>query len=347
MRVLEINTEKSWRGGERQTIYNIRGFLQEGLDVELMCRAKFPLSIQASNLHIPIHQVDGPSSAISFLIVNGKNYDVIHAQTAKAQFYAVLTKIFHRRPIVYSRRVDFLQSGFLTKMKYNLTDQTVAISKAIKNIVNAFGVQDVIVISDAVEYINPDAERAKKFIQENEFSGKKIIATTAAFVQHKDPLTMVRAIHELSKSRNDFVFLHFGSGILESDVRNEIEKLGISKYYKVMGFIENVEDMFSVFDVFTMSSEEEGLGSSVLDAFIYKVPVATTNAGGLKEIGDGRALVSAIKNPKELALNINRLLNDAQLRNDLKEKAYHYAGEQHSIEKIAKEYKVVFEKVAK
>jgi len=31
-----------------------------------------------------------------------------------------------------------------------------------------------------------------------------------------------------------------------------------------------------------MTSKEEGLGSSVLDSFVNKVPVVATNAGGLK-----------------------------------------------------------------
>lgn len=347
MKVLEINTEKSWRGGERQTCYNIEGMLKQGLEMSLLCRKGFPLSERAQALKIPIHEVKGATQSILFLAKKGRRYDVIHTQTAKAQFYAVLTKWIHRRPVIYTRRVDFVPRGKFTWLKYRLTDKVVAISLTIKNILNEFKVKNITVISDAIASKPLHKKRVEQIVQSNHWTGKKIIATTAAFVQHKDPLTMVRTIGELYKQRQDFVFLHFGTGPLAPQVLHEINTLKLLDCYKIMGFIEDVEDFFSVFDVFVMSSEEEGLGSSVLDAFIYKIPVATTNAGGLKEIVAERGLLSPVKDAVQLSKNIDRLLNDAQLRNELSEKAYAYVIQNHSVEKIASEYKDLFSAITK
>lgn len=347
MKVLEINTEKSWRGGERQTCYNIEGMLKQGLEMSLLCRKGFPLSERAQALKIPIHEVKGATQSILFLAKKGRRYDVIHTQTAKAQFYAVLTKWIHRRPVVYTRRVDFVPKGKFTLLKYRLTDKVVAISLTIKNILNEFKVKNITVISDAIATKSLHKKRVEQIVQSNHWTGKKIIATTAAFVQHKDPITMVRTIGELYKLRQDFVFLHFGTGPLAPQVLHEINTLKLLDCYKIMGFIEDVEDFFSIFDVFVMSSEEEGLGSSVLDAFIYKIPVATTNAGGLKEIVEGRGLLSPVKDAMQLSKNIDRLLNDTQLRNELSEKAYTYVIQNHSVEKIASEYKTLFSSITK
>lgn len=343
MKILEINTEKTWRGGERQTYYNMQGMQQLGLDLELLCRKRFALSEKASDLKIPVHQVKGAFEAILFLMKRGHRYDIIHTQTAKAQFYAVLTKWIHRRPVVYTRRVDFVPKGRLTLLKYRLTDQVIAISEAIRIILNDFKVKNIAIISDAVAPKILHKKRVEQILQKNKWTGKKIIATTAAFVQHKDPLTMVRAINELYKLRQDFIFLHFGTGPLAPQVFHEINILKLSDCYRIMGFIDDVEDFFSVFDVFTMSSEEEGLGSSVLDAFIYRVPVATTNAGGLKEIVNERGLLSPVHDPLQLAKNIDRLLDNDALRNDFTEKAYTYVIQNHSVEKIANDYKELFE----
>lgn len=342
MKVLEINTEKGWRGGERQTCYNIEGMQKQGLEMELLCRKGFPLSERANTLRIPIYEVKSASQSIMFLAKRGRSYDVIHTQTAKAQFYAVLTKWIHRRPVVYTRRVDFVPKGKLTFLKYRFTDKVVAISNTIKNILSNFKVKDIAVISDAIASKPLHKKRVEQIVQNNHWTGKKIIATTAAFVQHKDPLTMVRTIGELYKMRQDFIFLHFGAGPLAPQVMHEINELNLVDCYKIMGFIHDVEDFFSVFDVFVMSSEEEGLGSSVLDAFIYKIPVATTDAGGLKEIVSDRGLLSPVKDPQELAKNIDRLLRDETLRNEFIEKAYDYVIKNHSVEKIASAYKELF-----
>ena len=49
-------------------------------------------------------------------------------------------------------------------------------------------------------------------------------------------------------------------------------------------FIDNVEAMMNEIDVLLVTSKTEGLNTSVLNAFAQKVPVVSTNAGGLKEI---------------------------------------------------------------
>lgn len=347
MRILEVNTEKGWRGGERQTVYNIQGFKEAGLSVDLMCLHDCPLAQKSKSLHIPVHEVKSQLRSVFFLMRAGKNYDIIHVQTAKAQFHAVLAKLFHRRPIVYTRRVDFVPKGILTKIKYRLTNQLIAISTPIKTILNNFGIKNVRVITEIVEPKNPNKQRVEAFVSERGLNGKKIIATTSALVNHKDPITMVKAIHELSKTRTDFVFLHFGTGVLKEAVENQIKELDCSAHYKMLGFVENVEDFFSVFDVFVMSSEEEGLGSSVLDAFIYKVPVVSTNAGGLPEIIADHGLICAIKDYKALAKNIDQILNDMELKNRLTEKAYNVTIEKNSQQKITAEYIGVFNEVIK
>ncbi len=345
MRILEVNTEKTWRGGERQTWYNIKGFRDAEQEVELLCLEGFPLQEKTKELSIPVHSIVSKLKTFFYLARNGSKYDVIHVQTGNSQMHAWLSKPFHRRKVVYTRRVDFVPSGFFTKLKYRRTDKIIAISTPIKTILENIGVKNIDLITEIVEAKNLNIDRAKKFIDDHGFSGKKIIATTSAIVQHKDPLTMAEAIFELSKKRTDFVFLHFGDGVLKPQLEAKIKELGISEYYQLPGFIENVEDFFTVFDVFAMSSEEEGLGSSVLDAFIYKVPVVSTTAGGLKEIIGDAGMLSAIKNPKALAENMDRVLSDTKLKESLTQKAFEITLKRNSIAKVTEEYVSVFKKL--
>ncbi len=344
MKILELNTEKTWRGGERQTLYNVKGFLKAGLEVGLIARKGFPLSQKSSSLGCELIEVNSNLEALRFLLRYGKNYDVIHAQTAKTQTLAVLSKPFHRRPVVYTRRVDFVPRGMLTKLKYERTDKVVAITEAIRKIlVNSLGLTGIEVITEIVEAKNLNVKRARAL--KDRFGDKKIIATTSALVPHKDPLTMVRAINELSRIRSDFVFLHFGDGPLLGSVKGLIHEFGIEDFYRLMGFVDNVEDFFAIFDVFVMSSEQEGLGSSVLDAFIYKVPVVSTDAGGLKETVGSSGLLCPVKDYRCLAENIDRLLNDAELRERLVSRAYTKAKERHSIEAVTDRYIELFNRI--
>jgi len=340
MNILELNFEKSWRGGERQTLYNMQGFRNAGITVELICRKGSPLEIKASKEGFTVYSFGSVFGVISFLLSKGRNYKIIHAQTSHILTYCVFTKPFHKASVVFTRRVNFAPKGFFTKEKYLRTDKLVAISDSVKNILSNFcGRTDVTVISDIVVKTILNKERAEGIIRELNINGKHIIGTTAALTYEKDPLTMIEAIKKLKEVRNDFIFLHFGGGDMADIIKEKIKAYGLEQTYFLMGYTENVEDFFSLLDVFVMSSIEEGLGSSVLDAFIYKVPVVSTNAGGLKDlVGEGKGILCEIKNASMIADGINVLLNNEAQKKAIINKAYDYVVSNHSMEYVTDQY---------
>jgi len=340
MKILELNFERTWRGGERQTLYNMQGFRNAKQHVTLICRKGFPLEARSREEGFVTCSFNNIFGVLWFLITKAHRFDVLHAQSSHILTYCILAKPFHRSKIIFTRRVDFVPKGAMTRLKYRLTDKLVAISTAVKEIVSNFSSRnDVEIISDIVV---PKELHKQKAIAELEkagikYSGKHIIGTTAALVQHKDPLTMVEAIRELKQIREDFIFLHFGTGDLEKQVREKIDAYDLNDVYKLMGFYNDVEDFFTVFECFVMSSEEEGLGSSVLDAFIYRVPVVSTNVGGLKDLlANGRAISCAKKESSCLAAGINETLggNNQKRLDD----AYNYVINNHSSVIITGQY---------
>lgn len=340
MNILELNFERTWRGGERQTLYNMIGFKNAGHNVVLLCRKGYPLEAKAKAAGFKAASFKNIFGAILYLLFRCRQYRVLHAQTSHILTYCVFTKPFHRAKIIFTRRVDFVPRGTMTKLKYQLTDRIVGVSTAVKNIVKNFVNKPVIVIPDIAEAKKLNKQRALQFLKEQAVSpDKHIIGTTAALVPHKDPLTMVEAIKKLHELRNDFVFLHFGTGNLDDAVREKIKEYNLETVYKQLGFHENVEDFFSVFEVFVMSSEEEGLGSSVLDAFLYKVPVVSTDAGGLADlIADGRGILCRKHAPQMIADGIDLVLKQQELDAGMTERAYNYVIQYHSISYITQQY---------
>ncbi len=274
-----------------------------------------------------------------------KKFNIIHAQTSKAQSLAVLTKPFHKTPIVYSRRVNFaIQSG-LSRWKYRFTDQVIAISDAIKRTLTAAGIYHVQTITSIVEPPSVDSEQAARFITENGWQNKKIIATVAALTFEKDPHTLINSIAYLKFLRQDFIFLHFGDGNLQADVAEQIKKLALCDYYHLLGHRENVEAFYPLMDVFILTSKQEGLGSSILDAFMHHVPVVATRAGGIVETVGTHGLLCDIGDSHCLAQSINLLLENADLRCQLTEQAHATALQKHSSETVTQAYLQVFQQL--
>jgi glycosyltransferase involved in cell wall biosynthesis len=346
MHILEINTEKTWRGGEKQTLLTAEGLVALGNRVEMLCRKGHPLARKAAERHILCHEVEGSLGAMTFLTVHGSSYDILHAQTAKAQGIAVLTKPFHKTPIVYTRRVDFYPRGLPARMKYRYTDKVVAISKAIARVLDDFGVTSDLIIPSAIDLRQsvpaPPQHIAENILKQKQ-AGKKIILSIAALVPHKDPYTMVEAIRHLHDLEPSIMFFHCGSGNLEPEIRQLVQESGLQDCYALLGFVDNAEGLLPLADVFVMSSQEEGLGSTVLEAFRHKIPVASTNAGGLKEIVPGHGLISPIHQPQELARNMQRLLTDTNLAQSLVARAYAYVCTHHSHESMASSYQELFQ----
>ena len=96
MKILQLNFEKGWRGGERQTLYCMRAFRKAGHEVELMCRRGGPLAERARQEGFTVHECRNVPAQLRFLAGAGR-YDIIHAQTANTVTWAVLTKWLHRR----------------------------------------------------------------------------------------------------------------------------------------------------------------------------------------------------------------------------------------------------------
>lgn len=349
MKILQLNVEKGWRGGERQTLYCMRAFRNAGHQVEALCRAGGPLAERVRQEGFVAHTCHNVPDQLRFLMASGGGYDIIHAQTANTVTWAVLTKWLHRRPVAFSRRTSFVvkpNEAWKTGFKWRRTDLLVAISDMAASEPRRLGLNPVIIRS-AVEPHRIDQENVAALTREFGLAGKKAIATSAALIRDKDPVTLVRAVGELAKTRRDFVFLHFGaSGDRERQARDEARLLGIEEVYRFAGFRQDVEDFYSILDVFVMSSEEEALGSSVLDAFLQRVPVVSTDAGGLKEsLADGRGVLCAVGDFHALAQGMARCLDDAAFRQEITDRAYGYVRDEHDAQKMGNRYLAQFERL--
>lgn len=342
MKILQLNVEKGWRGGERQTLYCMQSFKQLGHEVELVARSDQPLAIKARQEGFVVHEVPGAAAQVKFLALHARRYDIVHAQTANSVTWAVLTKWIHRRPIVFSRRTSFPikpRHQWKTNFKWRCVDQIVAISEMAASEPRRLNIEPVIIRS-AIAPVASQPTRVAELIEEFDLHGKRLVATSAAVIADKDPETMIRAVAILARERQDFVFIHFGApGNRQEQAHALIAELGLEKIYHLAGFRAGVEHYYDLMDCFTMSSREEALGSSVFDAFVRKVPVVSTDAGGLAEsLSGGRGLLCQVGDAPALARAIARVLDHDPSVTRMTERAYSYVRREHDVTRMGQRY---------
>jgi glycosyltransferase involved in cell wall biosynthesis len=346
MKILVLNFEKSWRGGERQTLYNMQGYRDANQQVELACRRGSPAEAKAKAEGFTVYAFTNTIALFFFLAVKGSSYNYLHAQTSHILTWCVLAKPFHRSKIIFTRRVNFVQKGFFTKLKYRHTDVLVAVSQAVRQTLATFtNRQSIPVISDIVITKSLNAQRAIDTLKNLQAEGKQIIVSIAALTPEKAPLLLAQAIHQLTSKQKNIAVLHFGEGVLKPELEQYITANNLQSFYYLMGFADTPEDFLAVADVFVLCSQQEGLGSSVLDAFAYKVPVVATNTGGLAELlAQQRGVLCPVNDAAAIATGINTLLNDIALKEQCVANALQYVQSHHSMQAITNKYLALMNK---
>jgi glycosyltransferase involved in cell wall biosynthesis len=85
------------------------------------------------------------------------------------------------------------------------------------------------------------------------------------------------------------------------------------------GFVDNVGDYLSAFDLFVLPSRREGVGSILFDAMEHALPIVATPVGGVPNIvrsGENGVLIE-LDNARQLGESIVQLASDPELRSSL------------------------------
>lgn len=316
MRILQINSERGWRGGERQTLLTALGLRERGHEVELLVRAGGALEVRAQAEGLRTHAAKSTVEFAVWLARYASRYDVLHVQTANVLAWALLAKPMHRRPVIFSRRTSFPVKGFsgFSRLKWACTDVRVAISEAAASAMREMGLS-VQIIPSAVPAVVSNASRVQEFLARENLVGHRLVGTAAALSPEKDPVTLIHAAAKVCAKYPDVIFVHWGAeGSAAEAARHAIRELGMGDRYRLLGFETGVEQLYPALTVYVMASRHEALGSSVLDAMSQGVPVVATQAGGLEELlAEKRGLLGPVGDAQILADNIGMLLSDSEL----------------------------------
>lgn len=248
-------------------------------------------------------------------------FDLVHVHDSHAHTFAILANVLFamNAPVIVSRRVDFpVSKSLLSKFKYNHSSvkKIVCVSKAIQAI-TARSIKDTSVLTTVYSGIDTSrfaqAKPSGKLHKELSLSQEiPLVGIVAALAPHKDYFTFIEMCKILVKQNSPAHFVIVGSGPEQEQVHHWVKESGISDRIHLLGFRKDLPQVIPEFNVFVISSETEGLGTSILDAFACKVPVVVTNAGGIPEIviHEKTGYLGKVKQPETLAKGVQRFLSD-------------------------------------
>lgn len=122
--------------------------------------------------------------------------------------------------------------------------------------------------------------------------------------------------------------------------------LGIEDDVKYLGKTNEVERVLCMSDLFLLPSSSESFGLAALEAMAAKVPVISTNTGGLPEVNlDGiTGFFSNVGDVDEMISNSLKILTNPKLKEELSAQAFTRAKE-FDIHNVVPQYEALYEKV--
>jgi glycosyltransferase involved in cell wall biosynthesis len=324
-RVIHLASGREWRGGQNQVLLLARALAARPSEIEQIAitgrRSLLATRLEAEG--VPVGPV-GWHAGLSLAALAGTIREVargpalIHAHDAHALSIAGVAGILTGTPYLATRRVDFpLRRPAL----WRRAERIIAISEAVRGVLLSDGIPPERVVRvhsgidlEAVRRTRSGDIRARLGLPE---SGPLAVAV-GALVGHKDHATLIDAAAALRPTRPELHWVIAGEGPLRGALEARIAAQGLGDRVHLPGHMPEPLRLIAAADVFVMSSREEGLGTSVLDAMALDVPIAATRAGGIPEMLDpGAGLLCPPGDSGALAGSVARILDDPALRASL------------------------------
>ena len=289
LKILHINTELAWRGGERQIDLLIR----HATEVQhlIACHPEGAL----------YHRLKHQFPVIELVLSNGMDLraaqaiahicqnhavDIIHCHTPKAQSVVVISRLLgNRTPMVVTKRTSFpVKNNYFSRYKYRKTHQVVCVSEtsadALRNQIPELNIR---IIPSAIEQVSQVESGVieKKF---PETKGRLKVGYVAALTEEKNPLAFVETARKLQQTLPKVIFLWVGEGKLRPVVEAQIAKYNLTANILLTGFQKDIHSWIADLDLLFFPSLSEGYPTTLLDAMQFDVPIIASDIAGIREI---------------------------------------------------------------
>jgi glycogen(starch) synthase len=230
---------------------------------------------------------------VAGIIAENKTFDVIHAHDWMTIFAGLHARKISGKPLIlhihaleFDRSGDHINQEIYDIERYGMSsaDHIIAVSHYTKNtIVNRYGIhpEKITVVHNAVSR----AEAGAAYKVERNID-KKIVLFLGRITFQKGPDYFVEAAARVLKEIPDVTFVMAGAGDMMPRMMKRVAQLRIGKNFHFTGFLQGaeVEQIFTMSDLYVMPSVSEPFGISPLEAMVYDVPVIISRQSGVSEI---------------------------------------------------------------
>lgn len=297
--------------------------------------------------------------------LNHHQPDVVHAHDWLTYEAGMIAKKEHHVPLIaHVHATEFDRAGMhygnplIHEIEYEglmLADRIIAVSEATKRIIHEkyqIPLNKISVVYNSLdENYEKDNyifnEKTYNYIESLKEQGYTIIATVGRFTIQKGLQHLMRAATMSIAKNPKLVFVFAGDGEERNELISMAADYGIAKNVIFTGFIrgKRLRDIYSLADIFVMSSVSEPFGLTALEAAHHHDALVLTKQSGVSEI-IWSAMTYDFWDEKKLTDEILAIAGNSALMESLQQ---NIASEYHKIswDQVAKKCLTIYNKTIK
>ena len=173
-----------------------------------------------------------------------------------------------------------------------------------------------------------------------------IVGTVGALAERKSPDVFVRVARRVTDQNPAIRFVHAGDGHLREGVKALTSELGLDTQILFLGSRSDVPDVLRAFDIFLMTSSNEGTPNAAMEAMATALPCIVTDIGDCKDLvlQGQTGLVAPVGDIEGLVGHVLDLAADAQRRQQMGNNGYQRI-QTYDVHQMAQQYQDLYREV--
>jgi len=321
LRILHVDPEKRWAGGETQVMGLVERLSSRRHENVLLCHPDGLLIEAARRMNVrtlPFKMRNDLDLRPVFglkKLIEKEEFDIVHFHTKRAHGLALW--LWRVRPgvrYVVTRRMDYpvKRSWYNDRLYNRRVDGVVAISAKIRDLLIEGGVQSEKI---RVIYSGIDPRPFSLEIDKPRASSLPTVGTVAVLERRKGHRYLLEAAKILKDKGVRPRILLAGAGQERAFLEQLVTRWGLQREVVFMEFVSDVPNFLAGIDLFVLPSLNEGLGVSIIEAMAAGKPVVASRVGGIPELVQDRitGLLVPPGNAQALAEAISHLLSEPSM----------------------------------
>ena len=326
---------------------------KKGYEVHFITYSQ-PVRLDALSSNLHYHEVNVPDyplfkyepyelalSSKLFDVISKHKIDVLHVHYAIPHAYAaymakkILKENGYNIPIIttlHGTDITLVGNNPFYKpavtFSINKSDIVTCVSKSLmEDTREFFGIKREIKVIP--NFIDIDKYARKHYLCQGNMlaqDDEKIIVHVSNFRPLKRIIDVLKIFEKINQKINSKLIM-VGDGPDKKKAKEFLRKNNLKNKVIFLGKTSEVDEILCSSDLFLLPSEKESFGLAALEAMALKVPVISTNTGGLKDlnINGNSGYTSDIGDIDSMAKNAIKILSDDSLEKKYRNQAFENA----------------------